>query len=85
MQQLLQLSRTFVVVDLLPCPMCGSSDLLEEDRGVIELYGHTTQDGWIECENCGYSSPVVEIIDDDSYDLVREKWNTLADEPLSKF
>ena len=65
---------------LLPCPLCGSTDLEEEATGASEIYGHTYQDCWIECKNCQFEGPTLELtskVGSMEYSDVRLAWNSI--------
>jgi Lar family restriction alleviation protein len=72
--------------NLLPCPFCGSTNLVEEATGGFEFSGNTYQDCWIECADCGASGPTVCVTDSlvdrheaKDYQAVRDRWNVCID------
>lgn len=69
------------MMELKPCPFCGSVNLAEESTGTSEIKGVCYQTGWIECNDCGACGKPAETNDGDTpvtYDAVREAWNRRA-------
>jgi hypothetical protein len=79
-----------MITTLLPCPFCGSTNLVEEVTAAVEIEGYIYiyQDCWIECVDCGAKGPIICVTDDTEtdigdcvfdYQVVRDRWNVCID------
>ena len=64
---------------LLCCPFCGSADV-EDDYSMVQatLGGNEHQSGWVDCNACGATGPVIHAKNEEIPDIsnaVADVWN----------